>query len=241
MLSPAELPPLGGVPSLRIARPAAAGAQAFAALRHAIVTLRLRPGQSFSEQEVARQLRTSRTPVREAFIKLVEAGLIEVLPQRGTLVRRISVKAVRDARFVREAVETAVLREAAGRLPASVLAAARGLVAAQREAAAGDDLERFLGLDDAFHRSFAAGVGRGHAWAVVEAQKAQMDRVRFLSLPGVTPIGRLIDQHEAILDAAERGDAPASEAAMRDHLTEVLAVLEPLRRLYPDLFEPDER
>jgi len=54
-------------------------------------------------------------------------------------------------------------------------------------------------------------------------------------------IGRLIDQHEAILDAVERGDAPASEAAIRTHLTEVLAVLEPLRRRYPDLFEPDER
>ncbi len=46
---------------------------------------------------------------------------------------------------------------------------------------------------------------------------------------------------EAILDAAERGDAPASEATMRTHLTEVLAVLEPLRQRYPDLFEPDER
>jgi DNA-binding GntR family transcriptional regulator len=243
MLNLPEPSPWAAIPPVRVERPGSAGAQAFAALRHAIVTLRLRPGQSFSEQEVARQLRTSRTPVREAFIKLAEAGLIEVLPQRGTLVRRISAKAVRDARFVREAVETAVLREAAAadRLPPSFFAAARGLIAAQREAAAADDLGRFLGLDDAFHRSFAAGIGRGHAWAVVEAQKAQMDRVRFLSLPEATPIGRLIDQHEAILDAVERGDAPASEAAMRTHLTEVLAVLEPLRRRYPDLFEPDER
>ena len=240
MLNLIELPSRSGAPPLRVERPGSAGAQAFAALRHAIVTLGLRPGQSFSEQEVARQLRISRTPVREALIKLAETGLIEVLPQRGTLVRRISVKAVRDARFVREAVETAVLREAAGRLPSSVLAAARGLIASQREAAAGDNLERFLSLDDAFHRSFAAGIDRDHAWVVVEAQKAQMDRVRFLSLPGATPIGRLIDQHEAILDAVERGDAPASEAAMRTHLTEVLAALEPLRRRYPDLFEPDE-
>ena len=242
MLNVSEPSPWAAIPPVRVERPGSAGAQAFAALRHAIVTLKLRPGQAFSEQEIARQLRTSRTPVREAFIKLAEAGLIEVLPQRRTFVRRISVKAVTDARFVREAVEAAVLREAAGRRPPpSFFAAARGLVAAQREAAAGDDLGRFLGLDDAFHRSFAAGIDRGHAWAVVEAQKAQMDRVRFLSLPGATPIGRLIDQHEAILDAVERGDAPASEAAIRTHLTEVLAVLEPLHRRYPDLFEPDER
>jgi DNA-binding GntR family transcriptional regulator len=67
-----------------------------------------------------------------------------------------------------------------------------------------------------------------------------MDRVRFLSLPGATPVGRLIDQHEAVLDAAERGDAAAGEAAMRTHLAEVLAALEALRQRHPDLFEPDE-
>jgi GntR family transcriptional regulator, rspAB operon transcriptional repressor len=225
----------------RVERVGSVGAQAHAALRRAIVTLRLRPGQWFSEQEVAQQLGVSRTPVREAVIRLAEAGLVEVLPQRGSFVRKISVKAVNDSRFVREAIELAVLREAIGRLPPSFFPAARGLIAGQREAAAGDDLERFLALDDDFHRSFAAGIDRLHAWAVAEGQKTQMDRVRFLSLPGTTPIGRLIEQHEAILDAAERGDTAAGEAAMRTHLSEVLAALEPLRERHPDLFEPDER
>jgi DNA-binding GntR family transcriptional regulator len=232
---------LGGTPTVRFERSAPAGVQAYAALRHAVVTLGLRPGQPLSEQGIAQQLRTSRTPVREAFIKLAEAGLIEVLPQRGTFVRKISLKAVKDARFVREAIEVAVLREAAGRLGPDFFAVARGLVAGQRAAAAGNDLERFMALDDAFHRSFAVAVDRGHAWTVIEAQKAQMDRVRYLSLPDATPVDRLVDQHEAIVDAVERGDAPASEAAVRTHLAEVLAVLEPLSRLYPDLFEPDGR
>jgi DNA-binding GntR family transcriptional regulator len=230
-----------GMPTFRFERAAPAGIQAYAALRHAIVTLRLRPGQLLSEQGVAQQLRTSRTPVREAFIKLAEAGLFEVLPQRGTFVRKISLKAVEDARFVREAIEIAVLREAVGRLTPDFFATTRDLIAGQRGAAAHNDLERFMALDDAFHRSFAVAVGRSHAWTVVEAQKAQMDRVRYLSLPGATPIDRLIDQHEAILHAVERGDAPASEAAMRTHLAEVLAVLEPLSQLYSDLFEPNGR
>ena len=239
MPGPARFPLAARRSPARIERPGSAGAQAFAALRQGIVTLKLQPGQSFSEQELAQQLGVSRTPVREAVIKLAEAGLVEVLPQRGSFVRKISIKAVREARFVREAIELAVLREAVGRLAPTFFTKTRGLIAAQREAAAGDDLEHFLALDDAFHRSFAAEIDCMHAWAVIEAQKIQMDRVRFLSLPGATPIGRLIDQHEAILDAVQRGDAPASEAAMRTHLTEVLAVLEPLRQRYPDLFEPD--
>ena len=240
MLSPAEHPWDAHGPSPRAGRPGPVGAQAYAALRRAIVTLRLRPGQSFSEQEVAQRLGMSRTPVREALIRLAEAGLVEVLPQRGTFVRKISAKAVRDARFVREAIELAVLREAVGRLPPSFFTAARELIAGQREAAGRGDLERFLALDDAFHRAFADAIDRGHAWTVAEGQKTQMDRVRFLSLPGATPVDRLIDQHEAILDAAERGDAAAGEAAMRTHLAEVLAALEALRPRHPDLFEPDE-
>src|SRR3954451_11333765 len=238
-----DLPELGlranGRPP-RVERPGSVGAQAFAALRHAVVTLRLKPGQSFSEQEVAQRLGVSRTPVREAVIRLAEAGLLEVLPQRGTFVRKISLKAVRDARFVREAIELAVLREAVGRLPASFFAAARALIVAQREAAAGDDLERFLGLDDVFHRSFADAVDLGHAWSVVEAQKTRMARVRFLSLAGASPVGPLIDEHETLLATAESGDPPASEAAMRAHLSEILSALEPLRQRYPDLFEPGE-
>ena len=230
-----------GLPNLRLERTLPAGVQVYGALRHAIVTLRLRPGQPLSEQGVAQQLRTSRTPVREAFIKLAEAGLFEVFPQRGTFVRKISLKAVEDARFVREAIELAVLRQAIGQLGPDFFVSSRQLIAEQRAAAGTDELERFMALDDAFHRSFALAVGRSHAWTVVEAQKTQMDRVRYLSLPGATPVNRLIDQHEAILDAVERGDTAAAEAAMRTHLSEVLAALEPLRHRHPDLFEPDER
>ena len=58
------------------------------ALRHAIVTMRIRPGEMLSEQDIATRLGVSRQPVREAFIKLGEAGLIRVLPQRGTLRRQ---------------------------------------------------------------------------------------------------------------------------------------------------------
>src|SRR5215210_8128745 len=72
------------------------------ALRRAIVTMRLKPGEMLSEQDIATRLGVSRQPVREAFIKLGEAGLLRVLPQRGTLVVKISRAAVEDARFIRE-------------------------------------------------------------------------------------------------------------------------------------------
>ena len=242
MLEPIDLRMPLDATTARVVRPGTAAAQAFASLRDAIASLRLRPGQSFSEPEVARQLGVSRTPVREAVIRLAESGLIDVLPQRGNRVRKISRKAVEDALFVREAIEVAVVREAAtSALPAAFFTAAGNLIQAQQAAASDDDLQRFLALDDALHRSIAEAAGRNQVWAVVETQKTQMDRVRTLALAGVVPYARIIAQHQAILEAIERGDAAAGEAAVHTHLAETATVLEPLRRQHPDLFEPETR
>src|SRR5215211_357673 len=82
-------------------------------LRQAIVSMKISPGEMLSEQDLAQRFGVSRSPVREALIKLSEAGLVRVLPQRGTQVVKISRAAVEDARFIREAVECAVARDAA--------------------------------------------------------------------------------------------------------------------------------
>jgi DNA-binding GntR family transcriptional regulator len=213
--------------------------QVFRELRKAIVTMRLRPGQVISEQEVASLLSVSRQPVREAFIKLAEAGLVTIRPQRGTTVVRISARQVVDAQFVREAVELAVVRKACRGLPAEVLASLRENLGRQHEAAAGGEHARFLELDEAFHRTLALGIGCEYAWRVVEETKAQMDRVRYLSLPHATPLDRLMAQHAAILDAIEARDEGAAEAAMTIHLREILTSLPELGRRFPDLFDED--
>ena len=72
-----------------------------------IISLRLRPGEKLSESDLAARFGTSRAPVREALIRLVEDGLIDVRPQRGSFVSRISLRAMERARFVREALEVA--------------------------------------------------------------------------------------------------------------------------------------
>ncbi|WP_207460087.1 GntR family transcriptional regulator [Azospirillum sp. SYSU D00513] len=211
----------------------------FRELRQAIVTMQFSPGRPLSEQEVATQLGVSRQPVREAFIKLSESGLVTIRPQRGTFVVKISAKQVIDARFVREAVELAVVRKAGAEMPARVIGELRANLDAQRAAADEREPERFLELDEAFHRAIALGVECDYAWRVVEETKAQMDRVRYLSLPQATPVDRLIAQHEAILDGIEARDPDRAEAAMRLHLREILTSLPELERRFPDLFDSE--
>jgi DNA-binding GntR family transcriptional regulator len=207
-------------------------------LRQAIIELRLKPGEGISEKDVAARFGVSRQPVREAFIMLAEAGLVQIWPSRGTFVVKISVSEVLDARFVREAVECALARTAASLIDEPALARLETLLRHQRAAASRADHPGFHALDEEFHREIARVVDSGHAIGVVEAARARTDRVRFLSLPGATPLARLIAQHEAIVVALARRDSAAAEAAMSVHLREILDALPRLAIAHPDFFEP---
>jgi len=209
-----------------------------AEIRNDIIVLRLRPGTRVSENELARRFGISRTPVREALLKLVDEGLVDVWPQRGTFITHISLQAVRRARFVREAMEVAILRRAAEKgLSRASLQAVDAAIAVQEESR--DNPERFTNADDAFHRAFADGIDVGNVWPVLEREKAQFDRIRFLSLPNVTPVDTLITQHKAMLAAVRKGDIAAAEQATREHLSEVLKVSETLAATHPELFIKD--
>src|SRR5579864_9165948 len=120
-------------------------------LRASIISLRRTPGQRLSEAELARELGVSRTPVREAIIQLRTDGLVEVTPQAGSFVSKISLRNVREAQFAREALECAAVREAAKRIDEAAVERIRQNIALQRESQAAGDLERFYLFDEAFH------------------------------------------------------------------------------------------
>src|SRR5258707_15593532 len=109
------------------------------ALRRAIVTLELPPGKSLSENEVALRYGVSRQPAREAMIALAKLGLVRVLPQRGTVVVKISARQMMQVRFAREALETAIVRRACERFDPMIRASLDTLIAAQRQAAPDND------------------------------------------------------------------------------------------------------
>lgn len=210
----------------------------YEAMRSDIVVLNLKPGTRVSENELARRFGTSRTPVREALLRLVEEGLVEVWPQRGTFITRISLSAVRRARFVREAMEVAILRQAAESCLSPATLARLDEALADQEAAR-DDAARFTLADDAFHRAFADGIDVGNVWSVLEREKVQFDRLRFLSLPNVTPVDTLIAQHKAMLAAVKAGDVAQAERATREHLSEVLKVADTLAATHAELIVND--
>ncbi|OLO06031.1 MULTISPECIES: GntR family transcriptional regulator [Salinicola] len=206
-------------------------------LRHAIIRLVLSPGQALSEKEIADTFDVSRQPVREAFIRLSEAGLVEVRPQRGTFVVKISPQAVYSARFVREAIEVAVAKSAAENgLSSRGLDDLSELVERQRRTIDGGDYDRFYVLDEEFHQTLSREAGHESAWRFTEEVKAHFDRVRYISVPDGTPLETLVDQHARIVEAIKNRDPDAAERAVQAHLRELLNSLPRLIERFPELF-----
>ncbi|QKJ87813.1 GntR family transcriptional regulator [Paramixta manurensis] len=211
--------------------------QIYRFLRQDIVTCAIHPGTLLSEKEVSARFQVSRQPVREAFIKLAEAGLVQILPQRGTFVRKISAQRVADGRFIREAVEVAVVRRAAVEAPPQALMELEHNLQLQKLAAQRHDSHAFLLLDDEFHRLIAQSIQCELAWETVENIKATMDRVRFLTLSEVSPPESLIEQHYQIYHAIVEKNADAAEAALRRHLQEMIFSITPIAEQNSDWFE----
>ena len=202
-----------------------------------ILTNTLRPGERLSENELSVSLGVSRQPVRDALIRLAEAGLVRALPQRGTEVTRIAVHSVYSGRFLREAVEVAVIREAAVRAEPSMIEAMDRIIEAQEVGVTKKDNLSFLALDDNLHRTFATSIGHAEVWRTLQNTKFHMDRVRYLSLPDATLEELLIEQHQAIVEALKAHNPDGAEVAVRQHLAELLLSLPLLLRNFPDYFE----
>lgn len=231
---------LGPIANTAIDHGAAVGPQLCRHLREAIIQNDISPGARISEAEIARLYSVSRQPVREAFIRLTGEGLLEVRPQRGTFVRKISSGAVESAGFVREAVEADIVKILAGAPDAGLVAELRKQLAAQRKAARKNpkhfERKHFIGLDELFHQTMAEGAGKAYAWNVVVGLKAQMDRVRFLSLKEF-PMTKVIDQHTAIVDAIAAGNMQHAEGAIRSHISGTLVELPVIAKGNPEFFD----
>lgn len=212
-------------------------AQIYERLRRAITTLSMLPSEALSEKELSLQLGVSRTPVREALIRLADEGLIDILPQRGSFVAPIRLRDVEEAQFIRESLEVAVSRRLAGGCSRRFLTEIKSNLYDQEKAVNTEALDLFLDLDEAFHRSFCEEAGLPKSWRVIQSVKLQMDRVRYLSLPDLGHLRVLLTQHRSIVDAIESGDVDKAGNDMAAHLREVLRTARKLSEQRRDLVE----
>lgn len=194
------------------------------------------PGYQALEQALALELGVSRTPVREAIIRLESEGFLAVRPQVGTTVAPIDLDAVADGQFLREAIECRAVALAAARVTPADARVLKAQLRDQARAVSRGDQAGFIALDDRMHQRLVAMSGRPNVWHAVEDVKAQLDRVRFLSLEDPRWLASIHAQHEAIVQHVLAGDAEAAVAAMSVHMRAVFASVDAIARERPEYF-----
>ncbi len=205
-------------------------------LRDEIVSLIRRPGDPLVEMQVAQVHGTSRTPVREAILRLAEEGLIDIYPQSGTFIARIPVAELPEVIAVRSALEEATVRVAARLRSDPDLAALRAHLALQTALGKASDRDGFHRADEAFHAMLAAIAGQPRFWTVAQQVKTQVDRFRRLTLPVAGRLVSVVEEHAVIVDRLAARDADGAAEAMRAHLGALLGSIEPARQAQPELF-----
>jgi DNA-binding GntR family transcriptional regulator len=206
-------------------------------LRENIINLNLHPGLSISEKEIATELRVSRTPVREAFVRLAQEELLEVYPQRGTVVALIDSDHVEDARFVREHLEKAIVRLACEQCsPDHLFKLETNLVMFER-CVIDRNYAKLYELDEEFHRSIAGACGKERTWSIIQQMNAHLNRIRMLSLASQYNWETILLQHQGILKAITDQNPNQAEKVMHEHLTMIRIDLEGLKRMHAQYFK----
>jgi DNA-binding GntR family transcriptional regulator len=221
-----------------IERPSSVTDQVFEELYHRVVSLEMPPGTKTSETEVATGLGVSRQPVRDAFYRLSKAGFLVIRPQRATTVSKISEAAVRQARFIRTALEVETTRVACERLTEEDMDALVDILEQQDRAVLQGDKMGFHELDDMFHRQICERAGVGYVWRLIQEHKAHMDRVRFLSLFFASQ--RAYDDHMYLFDAIKNRDTEEAVKRMRLHLSTILEHFPRIRAENAEYFDDEE-
>jgi DNA-binding GntR family transcriptional regulator len=218
-------------------RTATASSKIYSDLRTELVSLQRRPGEVISEAEIALSYGVSRTPVREAILKLSDEGLLEIFPQSGIFVSRIPIAALPEAILIRKSLEATTAQLAAERAAASQILVLQAILERQREANAAKDGDAFHRADEMFHATIAEVAGYPGIWTLIQQVKVNVDRYRLLTLPQQGRIARVIVEHEAILSAIAAHDASGARTAMEIHLESLLDNISVTQNINPEFFD----
>ena len=208
----------------------------YASLKEAILGLALRPGAVLRKGEVCEALGVSRSPVSEAVARLAAEALVEVVPQAGTFVAKLSMDEVREGAFLREALELAAVEEVAVGVTEEQLRELRRDLRLQEALVADGDTAGFYAEDARFHETVLGFTGHRRLPGLSRTAWVHVDRARRLLLPEPGRMAETLEEHRAVLAALEARDPERARAALRAHLRQVVSRLEGLARERPELF-----
>ncbi|MDO7908885.1 GntR family transcriptional regulator [Paenibacillus sp. JX-17] len=211
-------------------------AYSYELIKNRILHLELEPGTKISEKEIADELQVSRTPVREAFMKLAEEELLDIIPQSGTMVSLINLNHVEEGRFVREKLEKEIVALACHSFPEEYKFKMESNIAMQDLCVDKNNFYQLFELDEEFHKLLFQATGKIRTWRLLQQLNIHFNRLRILRLIQDSNWEHLIQQHKEIYRLVMEGDPDRAMQAMEDHLRLVVVDRKVLTEKYPHYF-----
>lgn len=204
-------------------------------LKENIINLELAPGSAISENELAAELGLSRTPVREALIELSKVKIVDVQPQKKSMVSYIDYDMVEEARFMRKHLECAVAELACGMASGEDIERLSENVKLQNYYLESGSAEQLMRLDDQFHQTLFEIAQKPQVFAMIQNISIHFDRVRRMALDSVKDL-KIVRDHAGITLAIRENRPEEARALMEKHLSRYKVDAAAVRSKYPQYF-----
>jgi len=217
---------------------------AYDQIKEEILKLKLLPGTKISEKSMSELLQVSRTPIREAFLKLAQEELLTIIPQSGTFVSLINLELAEEARFVREIMEKTIVGLCCEKLTDETIFRLEINVKMQEllisNQAGRQEVEKFMDLDESFHKELFVCCGKERTWNMIQSMAGHLNRFRMLRLKDTKSLDwdLLINDHKEIYQATREKNKTKAEKLMSEHMRLMLSEKDILLQEFPDYFHP---
>ncbi|WP_026892616.1 GntR family transcriptional regulator [Lacrimispora aerotolerans] len=209
----------------------------YSELGNSIIEMRIRPGVILTINDLAQEMNVSRSPVRDALIRLEREGLIKTLPQKGIMISKINLEKAQKEQYIRYSVEINVLKEFVENFTRKHISDLNSIIDQQEKAIKEKDIRAFLSLDDEFHKYFFAATDKQYCAELIWGDAGNYQRLRQLICVDTTHEQSVLSEHRQILGAIIKRDKESLIQIASQHLLDIDDNAIKLGEQYPELFE----
>lgn len=211
-------------------------------LRNQIENLDYLPGQELDQKVLSETLEVSRSPVRDALLRLERDKLVDIFPQKGTRVSFLEEENIYQERFMRLNLELGALKKCLeverteGEMEAFVTKL-RTFLMLQHAALGNNNMREFFHYDDEMHHLFYSETRLERIWNVLQAHSGNEHRIRILSYESFGIVENVEKQHQELVEAIAKKDTAKALEIDRAHLSKLESELDDLKREFPSYFQ----
>ncbi|SFQ38911.1 GntR family transcriptional regulator [Salibacterium halotolerans] len=191
--------------------------RAYHIIRTAIKNLKLAPGKTFLEREIAEILEMSRTPVREALVRLQTEGIITLVPRRGFIINPIKKDDLKEIYEVTESLDGLAVELATNKITHDELQHLKELIVQQQKCLSENNLYQWSLLDDQFHADIIKYANNNRLNNIIDIHSDQLHRARLYTINDRPVPYRSVTEHQAIITCIEAQNGEAARLAMQSH------------------------